>query len=352
MIARPRCWLVAGMRASNGLRIYGVNDINLPDKRLDTSCARTLSMVIYVVNTINPTSVGCAHTRHQPQQQPRLRAGKDFASRAVEVRMAKKTARAMWKGDITIGRTRVPVKMYAAVEDQGVHFRLLHKTDKQPLKQHMVNPETDEVVESAEVKKGYVDEGGIVVMLDEEELDALKPEPSRDIEITRFVPRTAISHGWYDRPYWLGPEEKGKSSYFALAEALAAEEREGIARWVMRGKEYVGALVPEGDYLMLITLRRAGEVIESKDLPRPAGRALDKKEVALAQQLVGALEGEWNPEEFEDEYRERLKDFIKVKQKGRAPKIRKLRPKPETTKSLADVLQASLKGADKEKKSA
>jgi DNA end-binding protein Ku len=261
-------------------------------------------------------------------------------------------ARAMWKGSITVGRTKVPVKLYAAVEDQGVHFRLLHEADKQPVKQHMVNPETDDVVESSDVRKGYVDEGGIVVMLSEEELESIEPEDSRDIEITRFVPATAVSHGWYDRPYWLGPDAKGSAAYFALAEALAAEEREGIAKWVMRGKEYVGALVPADGYLMLITLRHAGEVIESKELPRPAGRTLDKKEVALAQQLVDALEGPWNPEEFADEYREQLMDFINKKAKGRAPKVKKLRPKKETTKSLADVLQASLKGAAKERKSA
>ena len=261
-------------------------------------------------------------------------------------------ARAMWKGDITIGRTKVPVKMYSAVQDQGVHFRLLHETDKQPLKQHMVNPETDEVIDSKDVKKGYVDDGGIVVMLDKEELDELKPEPSRDIEITRFVPMNAVSHGWYDRPYWLGPDAKGSSAYFALAQALEAEEREGIAKWVMRGKEYVGALVVEDGYLMLITLRRAGEVVESKDLPRPAGRALEKKEVALAEQLVSALEGEWKPEEFEDEYRDRLMEFIEKKAKGRAPKVKKLRPKRETQKDLAEMLAASLKGAEKERKSA
>jgi DNA end-binding protein Ku len=261
-------------------------------------------------------------------------------------------ARAMWKGDLAIGRTRVPVKMYSAVQDQGVHFRLLHKTDKQPLKQQMVNPETDEVVERTDVRKGYVDEGGIVVMLADEELEELKPEASRDVEITRFVPATAISHGWYDRPYWLGPDTRGKDAYFALAQALEEEGREGIARWVMRGKEYVGALVPENGYLMLITLRHAGEVVESKDLPRPGGRALDKKEVALAEQLLSALEGDWTPEEFEDEYRDRLMDFIEKKAKGRAPKVRKLRPKRESKKDLAAVLEASLKSAGKERKSA
>ena len=284
-----------------------------------------------------------ATTKKSARKKTRRKSAKSASSNG---------ARAMWKGDITIGRTKVPVKMYSAVQDQGVHFRLLHETDKQPLKQHMVNPETDEVVESKDVKKGYVDDGGIVVMLDKEELDELKPEPTRDIEITRFVPINAISHGWYDRPYWLGPDGRGSSAYFALAQALEQEGREGVAKWVMRGKEYVGALVGADGYLMLITLRRAGEVVESKELPRPGGRALEKKEVALAEQLVSALEGEWKPEEFADEYRDRLMEFIEKKAKGRAPKVKKLRPKRESQKDLAEILAASLKGAQKERKSA
>ena len=277
---------------------------------------------------------------------------KSTAKKSKKKSAGRKTARAMWKGELTIGRTKVPVKMYAAVQDQGVHFRLLHEPDKQPVKQHMVNPETDDVVEHEDIRKGYVDEGGIVVMLDDEELEALKPEPSREIEITRFVPRQAISHGWYDRPYWLGPDAKGNGSYFALAQALEQEEKEGVARWVMRGKEYVGSLVAEDGYLMLVTLRHTGEVVESKDLPRPAGRALDKKEVKLAEQLVSALEGEWNPADFKDEYSDRLMEFIEAKARGKAPRVRRLRPKQETTKSLADVLAASLKTAEKERKSA
>ena len=260
-------------------------------------------------------------------------------------------ARAMWKGSIKIGRTQLPVKMFSAVQDTGVHFRLLHKTDKEPLKQHMVNAETGDVVEYADVKRGYVDQGGVVVMLDDEELDELEPEASRDIEILRFVPRTALSHGYYDRPYWLAPDEN-KTAYYALAAALEQEEKQGIAQWVMRKKSYVGALVPEGGNLMLITLRHAGEVVEVSELESPGGRALEKKEMKLAEQLITALEGEFDPQEWRDEYRDQLLDFIEKKAKGRAPKVRKLRPKRETTKSLADVLAASLKSAEKERKSA
>ena len=260
-------------------------------------------------------------------------------------------ARAMWKGSIKIARTELPVKLFAAVQDVGVHFRLLHKPDKQPVKQHMVNPETGDVVESKEVKRGFIDDGGIVVMLDEEELDELEPEGSRDIEITRFVPRGSLSHGWFERPYWLSPEEN-KTSYYALADALEKQDRIGIARWVMRKKQYVGALVPERGYLTLVTLRHAGEVVEASELKAPGGRAIDKKELKLAEQLISALEGEWNPEEFRDEYRDRLKDFIEAKAKGKAPKIKKLRPKRESTKDLSDILAASLNKVDKERKSA
>lgn len=261
------------------------------------------------------------------------------------------TARALWKGSIRIGRTSLPVKMYSAMQDRSIHFRLLHKTDKEPLKQHMVDPETGDVVEASEVRKGFIDDGGIIVMLDDDELDALEPEASRDIEITRFVPRSAISHGWYDRPYWLAADES-TGSYYALADALEAEAHVGVARWVMRKKQYVGALVPEAGFLMLVTLRHAGEVVEASELPAPAGRAIDKKEMALAEQLIAALEGEWNPAEFRDEYREQLQDFIDKKAKGRAPKVKKLRPKRESRKDLAEVLAASLTAVDKERRSA
>jgi DNA end-binding protein Ku len=257
----------------------------------------------------------------------------------------------MWKGAVKIGRTKLPVKLFSAVQDQGVHFRLLHKTDKQPLKQHMVDSESGDVVEYADVKRGYVDQGGVVVMLDDEELDELEPEASRDIEITRFVPRTALSHGWFDRPYWLAPDENA-SSYYALAAALDEENRMGIARWVMRKKAYVGALVADQGKLILITLRRAGELDEASALEAPGGRALDKKEMKLAEQLISALDGVFDPAEWRDEYRDELLDFIKKKARGRAPKVKKLRPKRETTKSLADVLAASLKSAEKERKSA
>ena len=161
-------------------------------------------------------------------------------------------ARAIWKGRIRFGTVDVPVKLYSAVQDQSIHFRLLDARRKEPIKQKMVNPETGKVVESDQIRRAFPTETGKLVILDEEELDALEPEASRDIEITRFVKTDRITHQWYDRPYYLGPDDDN-ADYFALAEALGKEGVEGVARWVMRDKEYVGALRADGGYLLLIT---------------------------------------------------------------------------------------------------
>src|SRR6185436_16506984 len=141
-------------------------------------------------------------------------------------------ARAIWKGVVKLGKAEVPVKLYSAVTDKSIHFRLLHKTDHEPVKQQMVNPETGEPVSFEEIKKAYPITRGAMVVLDKEELDKILPEASRDIEVTRFVDPEDIDHRWYDRAYYLGPDHSSEH-YFALADALAKKGKEGVAQWVM-----------------------------------------------------------------------------------------------------------------------
>ena len=129
------------------------------------------------------------------------------------------TARAMWKGAIHFGGMRVPVKFYAAVADKSVHFRLLHEKDQVPVKQAMVNPETDDVVSQSEAQYAYVTEDHDWVVLDEEDFDAIEPEASREIDILHFLPAGVIDHRWYLRPYYLGPDGD-EASYGALIKAL------------------------------------------------------------------------------------------------------------------------------------
>ncbi len=257
--------------------------------------------------------------------------------------------RSIWKGQIKIGSTKVPVKLYSAVTDRTVRFHILDQHHMR-VKQHMVRAESGHEVPNPQIQKGYEIEPGKFVILTDEDLESLAPKPSRDIEIAEFVAPDKISQQWYERPYYLGPDGDEKD-YFALAEALANREREGIAHWVMRNKSYVGALRSEGGYLMLVTLRNADEVIKAEDLPKPAGRAPSAKEINMARHLVSLLQGEFNPADYKDEYRERVMEFIERKAKGHAPKLKAVKAKRKTT-ALDSVLEKSIASLKKEKRAA
>jgi DNA end-binding protein Ku len=259
-------------------------------------------------------------------------------------------ARAIWKGDLKLDSTKVPVKLYSAVQDQTVRFHILDEGSKTRVKQHMVDPGSGKEVSNEEIQKGFEVEPGTFVILQQEELESLEPEASREIEITQFVPSNEIAPEFYDRPYYLGPDGD-QTAYFALAEALSNKEKEGVARWVMRKQPYVGALRAEGDHLMLFTLRNAEEVLLAKDLPRPAGRAPDKKELSMAKQLVELLKGEFNPKDYQDEYRARVMEFVEKKAKGHAPKLRLVKTKRKAA-SLDKVLSKSIESLKKEKRAA
>ncbi|HEX6588789.1 MAG TPA: Ku protein [Longimicrobiales bacterium] len=255
-------------------------------------------------------------------------------------------ARAIWKAEIGLGKTKVPVKMYSAVSDRTVHFRLLDPETLTPVKQRMVDTDSGREVSTEAVEKGYEVQPGLLVKLEEAELESLEPKPSRDIEIVAFVPDAEIDHRWYDRPYYLGPDGD-QDAYFALAEALGKEGREGLARWTMRGKRYVGALRTEGPYLVLITLRHVEEVVDASALPRPTTAAPTKAEAKMAEQLVEMLRGPFQPAKYRDEYRDRVLELIEAKAKGRVVPIRKARKKKATDDSLEDLLEKSLKSRRK-----
>jgi DNA end-binding protein Ku len=259
------------------------------------------------------------------------------------------SARALWKTRIRFGRVIVPVKLYSAVEDRNLHFRLLHRKDLLPVEQHMIHPRTGKPVPSNEIRRGYETEEGDIILLEEEDLQSFQVEDSPSIDISGFIDLALISPPWYDRPYYLEPDGDSRR-YFALAGALEKENKVGLARWNMRRKSYSGVIRARNGTLMIMTLRFAREVIELSAIPRTEGRALEKPELQMAEQLVHALEGDFDPLAFEDKYRNRVLALVERKARGEKVVLHKPRERKPESASLAEILKKSLLQVEKERK--
>lgn len=261
-------------------------------------------------------------------------------------------ARAIWAGNLELGSSTLPVKLYSAVQDRSIRFHVLDAKTKSRVKQHMVDPETGEEVASGDIRKGYEVERGTFVLLDDDELSKLEPKASRDIEITRFVPAGRISHLWYEHPYYMGPASDN-DSYFAFVEALQNENKEGVARWVMRNRPYVGALRVNEDYLVLITLKSADEVLSAdeirspKEIGLPAPKRVSTTEVRRFEKLIQKKSAkELSREELRDDRAERLIKLVERKQARHKDIVETelAEHKPEKVVDLMEVLKKSLAG--------
>lgn len=256
-------------------------------------------------------------------------------------------ARALWKGQLMLGKHEVPVKLYSAIEDRKVHFRLLHEKDAAPVEQHIVRKDTGKDVPKEDRRKAYALTRETAVILQPEDLQKLEPPESREIQLCRFVPAALLNDQWYDRPYYLGPDGD-EDSYFALVEALERKKVLGIARWVMRKKRYLGALSLMNGHLIMTTLRRAEQVLSFSNVEPTKASSPQESELKLAEQLVSSITGDFEPEQWQDEYRKRVQQLIDAKVRGK--KLVPLKPKRKAPEmSLADTLKASL-AASKEKK--
>ena len=256
-------------------------------------------------------------------------------------------ARAIWKGELVLGKTKLAVQLFSAVQDRAIHFRLLHSKDLVPVEQRIVRKSDGKEVAKEDRRKAYPLDRSEAVILQPEELAKLEPEPSREIHLCRFVAAGVLGDQWFDRPYYLGPD-KDEPDYFALAEAIEHNKVVGVARWVMRKKHYLGALTSNAGYLVMTTLRRADQVVSVSGIEVPAARQPDEREIRMAQQLVSSIEGDFEPRLWKNEYRQRVNELIDAKARGKVVKLAAPKRKPAGG-DLADLLQRSLTGA-KEKK--
>ncbi len=226
--------------------------------------------------------------------------------------------KALWNGYISFGLVTIPVSLVTAVRDKSVHFHLLHPEDGARLHQKLVCPFDAKEVGRKQAARGYEVSPGEYVIVEDDELRALEPERSRMIEISDFVEMGEIDPIYYERPYYLIPQEGGDKAYALLMQAMVEKGRIGVGKFVFHEREHVVALRPMDNILCLEIMRFADEIVSREGLQEAAADkgSTDKKQLALAKDLIDALAGDFEPEKYKDDYRDAVMDLIERKAKG------------------------------------
>jgi DNA end-binding protein Ku len=259
--------------------------------------------------------------------------------------------RAIWSGAISFGLVNIPVKLYSAVSRKTVRFHQLDSADNQRIQQKRVNPRTGEEVPYENLVKGYEIGGDRYVVVSPEELDALAPEKTRTIDIEDFVDLEDIDPIFYDHPYYLVPDTGAEKAYRLLVDAMEEAGKVAIARVVIRSKEQLVAIRPRDGILTMETMLFADEVIPPDDLedaPADGKKKTSKRELEMARQLIDSLSGDFKPDKYHDEYRERVLDMIERKAQGEEIVIEAPPEEPKKAPDLMAALEASIADAKKQ----
>lgn len=260
-------------------------------------------------------------------------------------------ARPIWSGVINFGLVTVPVQMYTATQDHTIHFRQLQRGTSDRVRNKRVNERTGKPVDYDDIVKGYEIADGEYVVVEPEELEEIAPGRSRAIDVSGFVQLSDIDPVYFARPYYLAPRgEEYTKPYELLRAALAERGKVGVATFVMRNKEYLVALRPQDDVLLLQILHWSDEVREPQEelpsLPEQSDTASARgQELRTAEQLVDTMTVDWNPEDYADVYEDRVRELVAAKAKGE--EITSAEEPPEATNviDLSEALARSLEQA-------
>jgi DNA end-binding protein Ku len=256
----------------------------------------------------------------------------------------------MWKGAISFGLVSIPVKVFPATEEKSVRFNQLHATDHGRIKYQRVCSKDGQEVPYQEIVRGYEYEKDRYVVLEEEELDSVPVESSRTIDIDQFVDITEIDPIYFQKTYYLIPEEAGVKAYALLREALADNSKVGIAKVAFREKEHLATIRVSDNVVVLETMYWPDEIRKTAFEELDKAVKVRPQEVQMARSLIENLTGEWEPDRYKDEYREALLELIEKKVAGE--EIEYVAPPEEAPKvvDLMEALRASVEATKKEKK--
>lgn len=258
--------------------------------------------------------------------------------------------RSIWSGAISFGLVNVPIKLFSAVSPKDVRFHQLDAKTRSRVKQKRVSAATGDEVPYEEIVKGYELGPDTYVTISPEELDSLDPKATKSIDIEDFVDLDQIDPIFYERPYYLVPDKGGTKAYALLREAMRETNKVGIARLVLRTKQYLAAIRPMGDALVLETMLFADEVVPTDELDLPGNDIeVTEREEKMARQLIDSLTTDFDPEKYKDEYRERVLELIEQKAAGQEIVVEDTAEEAPKVVDLMAALEASLAAVKKSK---
>ncbi len=254
-------------------------------------------------------------------------------------------AHAIWSGAINFGLVTIPVKLFTAVRTNDLRFNFLHKKDDGRIYNERHCTVCGEKVEYADLVRGYEYEKGHYVTLSDDDFKSVLPEATQSVDIVEFVDLDQINPMYFDTPYYLEPEKKGRHAYALLRESLRDANKVGIARVVIRSREHLAALKPNGEALVLELMHFADELVEQSDFDFPELKEkVAPAELKVAKMLIDSMSSDaFEPEKFHDDYREAVMAMIDARVAGEQVSVPETkRPAATNVVNLMDVLQRSL----------
>jgi len=252
--------------------------------------------------------------------------------------------RSLWSGSISFGLVSIPVKLYTASLERALKFRMVDKKDNCPVGYLKVCKNDNHPIDAKDIAKAYEIEKGEFVILDPNDFKKAGARKTDMIDIISFADKEDIDPKYFDKPYWLEPGGKAaQKAYVLLRDALRDSGKVGVAKYVLRDKEHIGIIKPDGDALLLDQMRFADELHDGSELSIPGETSYNKKELELAKSLVDKLTEKFNIKEYKDTYTDEMMKIIKAKAKGKVVRIKgedKRRPVP--AKDILDALKKSL----------
>ncbi len=260
--------------------------------------------------------------------------------------------RAIWSGSISFGLVTIPVKLTGAVRSHDLSFHMLHAKDEGRIQYERICSVDGKKVPWEEIVKGYEYEKGEYVVLTDADFERIDPKVTNTIDILEFIELEKIDSMFFDQPYYLEPTKTGRHAYALLRETLDQSGRVAVARVVIRTKEYMAALKPSGEALVLDLMRWANELVDPSALDLPGDEKMPPAELKMAKMLVDSMSVEkFEPEKFPNRYREELLALIEARVSGKElPKFKKAAPSRGKVVNLMDVLERSLKENRRETK--